>query len=299
MQAVIAAQAEPTTSVLIPVRTQQKAMDWSLVLTSQGIEARIEQLPQFRAWGLVVSATEHERALEAIRQYRVENQRWAWRRTLPEARLNWHGGALVWCTFIVLLHWLATLTLPALAERGMVTSEAVSSGQWWRLFTAIWLHADIGHLATNAATGLVFLGLAMARFEAGPALLFSLLAGLAGNLAGFALHPRPYWALGSSGMVMGALGLVAAQSVALWRESPRAGRYVLSGVGAGGFLFLLLGTNPASDVTAHTGGFLTGLVSGAFLSLLPANAPGYGRWRFVCALLFTTLTVLTWILALR
>jgi membrane associated rhomboid family serine protease len=299
MEAAAAAHPIAQPLAVIHVKTQGLALDWSLVLASQGIETRIEHAPELNAWALVVRAEDQARAVEAIRQYRIENRRKVWHRTLPEAQLHWHGGALVWSVALMLLHWLAAGWMPALAERGMITSDAVTGGEWWRLFTAIWLHADIGHLATNAATGFVFLGLAMARFEPGPALLLSLLAGVAGNLAGLALHARPYWALGSSGMVMGALGLVAAQSVALWRETPSAGRYVLSGVGAGGFLFLLLGTNPASDVTAHTGGFLTGLCFGALLSLVPVSSPGYRRLRLVALILFCVCIGLTWALALR
>ena len=65
---------------LIPARSRRQAMDWSLVLISQGIEAHIEYCEETGGWALGVPVAEHEGALEAIRQYRLENRRWPWRR---------------------------------------------------------------------------------------------------------------------------------------------------------------------------------------------------------------------------
>jgi len=52
----------------------------------------------------------------------------------------------------------------------------------------------------------------MARFGPGQALLAALLAGAVGNAAGLALRTEHYIGLGASGMVMGGLGLLTAQS---------------------------------------------------------------------------------------
>jgi hypothetical protein len=54
----------------IPVRTERQAMDWSLVLVSQGIEVTIERDPDIDRWQLVVNAPDRTRALRAIRQSR-------------------------------------------------------------------------------------------------------------------------------------------------------------------------------------------------------------------------------------
>jgi membrane associated rhomboid family serine protease len=139
------------------------------------------------------------------------------------------------------------------------------------MVTATMLHADAGHLAANASTGIVALGLAMGRYGAGWTLLATLAAGALGNAAGLAVHPLPYRGLGASGMVMGALGLLTVQSLGAWRHPGAAKRSILAGVLAGVLLFVLFGLSPRSDVVAHAGGFLGGLVGGVGLNWLPAT----------------------------
>src|SRR5213078_4135285 len=155
---------------------------------------------------------------------------------------------------LALFYWLqAHLDLQA---AGLMHSTAVAHGQWWRLFTAIWLHADLGHLAANASIGLVLLGFAMGRYGTGTGLLASYLAGAGGNVAAWLLSLEQHRNLGASGMVMGSLGLLAAQSLSLWKQDPAARKYLLSGIGGGLMLFILFGLTPGTDVMAHFGGFV-------------------------------------------
>src|SRR5207249_12298676 len=153
-------------------------------------------------------------------------------------------------------------------SRGMMDNAAVGAGEWWRPFTATLLHADIAHLAANATTGILILGLAMGFYGAEVCLLATYLAGVAGNLAGFMIYGGLHRGLGASGMVMGALGLLAVQSLFLWRESRSTAEFIKRGVLAGVLLLVLLGLNPASDVIAHLGGFVTGCLFGVVLAFL-------------------------------
>jgi len=52
---------------------------------------------------------------------------------------------------------------PTLIEAGDMDSAKVLAGQWWRLFTAVTLHADLAHLMGNITFGVIMLGLAMPR----------------------------------------------------------------------------------------------------------------------------------------
>jgi hypothetical protein len=99
-------------------------------------------------------------------------------------------------------------------------------------------------------------------------------------------------------MVMGGLGLLAIQSPSLWRQSPRAARYVLSGIFGGIMLFVLLGLTPGTDVLAHFGGFVSGLVVGGVLSLVPGlrQKP---MPNLLSGLLFALLVIWPWWLALE
>jgi membrane associated rhomboid family serine protease len=289
---------EPHTAI-IPAHSERQALDWSLVLASQDIASSLERSAENGRWYLALAIQDRDRALAAIRQYRLENRRWAWRQKLTWSGVMFHWGVLVWCIGLVCFPVLELVHGIDLHVLGRMDSVAARSGQWWRLFTAICLHADGGHLAANLAIGFIFLGLAMGRFGAGCGLLAAYLAGVAGNVLWLWSCPRPCFSLGASGMVMGGLGLVAVQSLSLWRENPRAVRYILSGILTGVMLFVLFGLDPGSNVVAHLGGFLAGGLLGGLLALLP-NGVVQGIWANILAATLLSGTVLgTWRLALR
>lgn len=274
-------------------------MDWSLVLASQGIEASIQHEPSADAWELLVPAADYDQALDSIRRYRLENRRWNWRREVSSSGLTWHGGALLWLAAILAVEVLGQALSVDVMTRAAAASQSVAQGEWWRLFTATWLHADVGHLASNASIGLLLLGLAMASYGGALTLLLTFLAGACGNLVGYGWHTHPFTAVGASGAVMGALGMLAARSVVLLKRSPRAWRATLGGLAGGGFLFLLLGANPAADVLAHAVGFAFGAMAGAVLGLCPAGWAHSALARYGLGILYATLVLLTWGLALR
>lgn len=259
-----------TVAATIPAHSERQAMDWSLVLASQDIPTTIDRTEDNR-WQLLVDLADRERALQAIRQYRLENRRWAWRQTLPGSDLVFHWGGPVCCLLLAIAYWLSAVELPGIIAAARFDSAAVARGEWWRPFTAVLLHADLAHLLTNTATGVVLFGLAMARYGAGCGLLAAYLSGAAGNFAGLLLYPRPYHGLGASGMVMGALGLMAVPAISAWRPGSGALKQLLRGTVAAVMLFVVLGTNPSSDVIAHAGGFAAGLLFGLVFNLLPTQ----------------------------
>src|SRR5258707_388417 len=121
----------------------------------------------------------------------------------------------------------------------------------------------------NITFGVIMLGLAMPRFGFGLTLFVTFIAGTIGNVAGLMLYPLPYKGVGASGMMMGALGLLAVHSAKLWRAHPRAFRVLWSGAGAGLLIFLLFGMNPKTDVVAHAAGFASAALMGIVASWLP------------------------------
>src|SRR4051812_22146807 len=192
----------------IPARSRRQAMDWSLVLASQGMEPVLQQTET--GWELLVPVAEYERALQSIRQYQHENRHWRWQRQVFKGGLVFDWASLSWVILLVFFAWLDSPY--DLKAKGILDSTAVAHGQWWRIFTAIWLHADIGHLAANAALGFLLLGLTMGRFGTAIGLLASYLAGAIANAAECLLHDESRHSLGASGMVMACLGLLATQS---------------------------------------------------------------------------------------
>ena len=92
-----------TAFATIPVRSERQAMDWSLVLVSQGIEATIERNAEANAWHLVVNSPDYLRAVQAIRQYKIENPNRIWRQELPWTGLIFDWRCVLPMLFLVFL----------------------------------------------------------------------------------------------------------------------------------------------------------------------------------------------------
>jgi membrane associated rhomboid family serine protease len=276
----------------IPARNRRQAMDWSLVLASQGIEHVVEQGGE-TGWTLAVVAADHEKALAHIRLYRLENRHWRWRRPVFSPGLFFDWSSLAWAFLTMLFYWWSE-TSPGLRMHGQMDEAALAHGEWWRVFTAIWLHADLAHLAANVVFGFLFLGMVMGRYGPGVGLFAAYLAGLGGNVIAWLVYDESYRSLGASGMVMGALGLLAVQSFALLkRRNANTFRLFAAGILAGILLFVLLGTSPGTDIVAHLGGFVTGLVLGSLLAFAPrlVQRP---RVNLAAGILFAALVILPW-----
>ncbi len=126
--------------------------------------------------------------------------------------------------------------------------------QYYRAFTAMWLHASFTHIFFNMIA-LLIVGPALevllgkARF-----LTLYLLAGLAGSVGSYLLGPQNEIGIGASGAIMGVLG--AYLVVGLRRRlpvGPVAGLLVIN---------FVLGFTGNTDWRAHLGGLVTGCALG-------------------------------------
>ena len=111
-------------SAAIPVRTERQAMDWSLVLVSQGIEAIIERDPEANLWRLVIDAPDYPRALQAIRLYRAENRHQMWRQQLPWTGLVFDWRSVLPLAFIIFLFAVEAPARPRPAPPDLPASRA-------------------------------------------------------------------------------------------------------------------------------------------------------------------------------
>ncbi len=125
-----------------------------------------------------------------------------------------------------------------------------SHDQYYRAFTAMWLHANFLHIFFNMIA-LLIVGpavevlLGRARF-----LTLYLLAGLGGSVGSYLLSPANGLGVGASGAIMGVMGAYVV--VGLRRRLPVApvvGLLVLN---------LLIGFTGNIDWRAHLGGLVTG-----------------------------------------
>jgi membrane associated rhomboid family serine protease len=146
----------------------------------------------------------------------------------------------------------------------------VAQGEWWRLITAAFLHANLIHLGFNMLFlwwigGPVEQALGRARF----ALLY-LVSGLAGSAGALVLTPTSP-TVGASGALFGILG------AAFVFERQRI--YVLGGSALGIIVLNLVFTFALSGISVggHVGGLVGGALAGLALSRLGTAHAAYGR----------------------
>ena len=74
-------------------RTKKQAQDWALALVSQGIEPVIQPDADGK-WLVLVPAETESRAAAIVRQYRIENRHWHWRKRVFKQRVmfDWAAG---------------------------------------------------------------------------------------------------------------------------------------------------------------------------------------------------------------
>lgn len=142
-----------------------------------------------------------------------------------------------------------------------------TSGQWWRLLTACFLHFGIIHIALNMFI-LFQVGLFTERlFGNDRFLLLYLLAGLGGNIVELFFHPLTVGA-GASGAIFGVYGGLLGFLLIERGVVPREGALKIA-TSAGIFLLynLIFGlTNPETDIEAHVGGLVTGFATGCLFA---------------------------------
>jgi rhomboid protease GluP len=133
-------------------------------------------------------------------------------------------------------------------------------GQWWRLFTACFLHFGIFHLLMNMYA-LVFIGLLLEPYLGKLRFLSAyLLTGIAASIISLWWHDLTISA-GASGAIFGMYGVFLALLTTNLIDK-RQRKIQLSSIAIFVGYNLLSGLKPGVDNAAHIGGLLTGLIIG-------------------------------------
>ena len=112
----------------IPARSRRQAMDWSLVLVSQGIESIIERGEDQPGWQLRVSPSQYDSALEAIHRYQIENRRWPWQQKVLQPGLLFDWASLAWTTLLIFFYFISNA--PDLKTAGLMVSGCPGVSAW-------------------------------------------------------------------------------------------------------------------------------------------------------------------------
>ncbi|AEN11158.1 MULTISPECIES: rhomboid family intramembrane serine protease [unclassified Streptomyces] len=162
--------------------------------------------------------------------------------------------------------------------------EGVAEGQWYRLFTSMFLHQEVWHIAFNML-GLWWLGgpleAALGRVRY---LALYLLSGLAGSALTYAVSDPAQGSLGASGAVFGLLGATAV----LMRRMNYDMRPVIALL----VVNLIFTFNPWGSIAwqAHLGGLVAGVVMAIAMVHAPRAHRGLVQFG-TCALVLMTVVV--------
>ena len=124
------------TAAGIECRSQAQALDWSLVLISQGIECVITRREEEGAWLLEIAEADLPRATESLALYERENRK-PWRREVKWTGLLFDVRAAFWFVALILFYFSAEVLQKNFHLPGAVDRVAVLHGEWWRVFTAV------------------------------------------------------------------------------------------------------------------------------------------------------------------
>jgi membrane associated rhomboid family serine protease len=135
-------------------------------------------------------------------------------------------------------------------------------GQYWRLFTATFLHAGLLHLAFNGYALYLFGNVVERELGRGRFLIIYVVTGVCASVASYAFGVPIAPSVGASGAIFGIFGAFLAYS---WRRRDLA--FYAARVRSAGMLILLnlfiSVALPGIDWRAHLGGLVTGIVAGA------------------------------------
>ncbi|MCH7591257.1 MAG: rhomboid family intramembrane serine protease [Planctomycetes bacterium] len=289
----------PAVEIIHVSDTRRDCLRHAFVLEALGIAYEVHG--EAGRFALVVAALDADGAREELAAYARETHAHRPRAAMPPLRGIGLTGAIGYAVVLLLVAALENLDafdVDWLAA-GKTHAGLMRQGQWWRSVTALSLHSDLVHLASNIVFGGLIGLFAGQLLGSGLAWVSILIAGATGNMFLATFRPAGYTSVGASTAVFAALGLVAAyvwarrkhdQTPKLKRWAPLVGAIVLLAyLGTGG---------ERVDVGAHVSGFACGMLLGALYGKLGDRLALGAIHQSLLGLTAVAMLAGTWALAL-
>ena len=258
--------SEPVPAELVEVGLYPNAhdgFDHSLVVLALGAPCWL--VPAEAGHRLLVEPAAGEAVRQQLAKFDRESLHWPPPPPAEAAQRRERYGftLLLWAMALLASFW-AQAEWPGWTEAGAVDAAAIwRKGEWWRPLTALFLHADAGHLVANTLSGLGVLAAVLATMGRARGWLLIAASSVLGNLAAAGAHAAgAYTSIGASTAVFAALGLLTGRSIrrALDAAHPHRWRGTFVPLATGLTVLALYGAGGIEiDVLAHTTGFLAGL----------------------------------------
>ncbi len=251
---------------------------------------------------LVVDERDRAAALNELEAYRRENVYPPPPEPAPMPVLS--GGVPGVVAYVAVLLAVALFSHQRLfgvdwLSAGRMQAGLVVEEQWWRVFTALTLHLDAGHLLANVVFGSVLGVFAAQALGGGVSWLGIVLAGGLGNGLNAVVQSPRHSAVGASTAVFAALGIMVAHALYHRRRLPGGWARRWSPLIGGLLLLGFVGMGGArTDVMAHVTGLLGGLLVGFVGSRLSTDLLERREVQIGAAISVVLILVTGWWIAL-
>jgi len=171
---------------------------------------------------------------------------------------------IVYVLMVVSGYGIIKIDNDGLYKWGALYRPAVQDGEWWRLFTCQFLHANIMHILNNLVS-LYFISFFLEPLLGKWRFIFIYLAcGLSASIASIYWHENTL-SVGASGAIFGMYGFMLAL-ITLKVFEPHLNRIFLTIAGLFVGINLVMGIAGSVDNAAHIGGLVFGFFIGLLLS---------------------------------
>lgn len=190
-----------------------------------------------------------------------------------------------------LSHSLIDMNSEVLVHMGALYGPlTVLDGEWWRLFSAMFLHGGMTHLLVNMFS-LYLIGRGVELyFNTAGYLSIYLFSGLLGGLASLYMHPASV-GIGASGAIFGIFGALAGFFLAHREKIEAHTKAFMKEFAIIIGINLVLGFSiPSIDVSAHVGGLLVGVLGGYIIAKNPKWV-----WFYSVAMIFLMIAVMRYL----
>jgi membrane associated rhomboid family serine protease len=181
-----------------------------------------------------------------------------------------------------------------LFDLGAMAPPAVADGQFWRLFTAMFLHAGLLHVALNAYFFWLFGRVVESVFGRTWMLLIFLVSGFLASVASYAFGPVLALAVGASGAISGVFGAFIAYNYRRRHVAANAAnlRMALTVIVLNAFIAVAYSS---IDWRAHVGGLVAGFALGYLADdAVPARQRAVARFAGVATLVALGIALVVW-----
>lgn len=285
---------------ILTTLNKELASTWSLVLSAVGIDHQIVE--SGNGFELFVENNHAERAQFELESYFLENRNWPPKPpTADNFKPFFHPPSLLLMGALMIFY---SITGPWEAKSIWFQSGAGDTTaildylEWWRLVTALTLHADIVHVTGNCLLGAVLIHFFCKMTGNGLGLLALIVSAVGGNFVNAYVKGPGYSFVGFSTAVFAAIGMLAMLSYHE-KKHLHTTHFLMPIMASAALLAMLGSSGERTDLGAHFFGLGCGLLTGWLLTLkLIQKLRHSALFQVTLFFLFFTVITASWHLAL-